>query len=402
MRCSECGAPIPIPPGADTVTCDYCNTSSFVERGREEVATPRARVVEVQVREPLRRGVRLILFLTVAVPIALGLFGLISGLRDSDSWPAASSSRFRDRPMLADVNGDGFPDVVGKSDNLAGEEWIAAYDGRDGKVLWKTGNLSQDARSVDAMRAIAGDRLLSVDSLGKVQAYDLHTGLPSWSTLLGEKAARFCTVGGEIVVETTDRASHGLDSTSGKKRQADGGACAPVFSSKRERIPGYQIIGWDRFQAFGLPSLDGIEGISAHRALVPETPGPRFLLGSRSTGSEVAMVAAVDHGHVLWKDVVPAVDPLTTTVNVTTQDGAFSEGLLVIPYDMKDHSGGTRMACFDGKTGRRLWDVQVHRRTQVSSGIAASSTDVFFASWTALYALSLKTGELRYMLGSEF
>src|SRR5262249_15204609 len=160
-------------------------------------------------------------------------------------------------------------------------------------------------------------------------------------------------------------------------------ACTSVPTTHRDEAPGYQIVGWWKFTELGLPQLHEVEGMSAHRALIPNGPGLRFMLGSRSKGSQVAMVAAVDKKKVVWKDLVPGVDPLTTNVNVTTQEAAFGGGLLVIPYDMKDNHEGTRMACFDGATGKRLWDVQVHKSTQVSSGLAMSASDAFFASWTA-------------------
>ncbi len=246
-------------------------------------------------------------------------------------------------------------------------------------------------------------RVLSADSLGKLQAYDLRTGTPSWSALLGEKAKRMCQGDGVIVVETVDEARRGYDPATGKAKDvAKGAPCAVVQSSVAEEAPGYQLVGWWKLAENGLPGLHDVEGISAHRALIPSGAGPRFLLGGRSKGSSVAMVAAVDKKKVLWKDVVPGVDPLTTSVNVTTQEAAFSNGLLVVPYSMKDHAGGVRMACFDGASGRRLWDVEVHKKTQVSTGMSISNDDVFYASWTALYVISLKTGKLRGTIGTEF
>jgi hypothetical protein len=59
------------------------------------------------------------------------------------------------------------------------------------------------------------------------------------------------------------------------------------------------------------------------------------------------------------------------------------------------------MACLEGATGKRLWDVQIHERSQVSNGLSISGDTVFFASWTALYAVSLESGERRFVIGTE-
>jgi hypothetical protein len=93
------------------------------------------------------------------------------------------------------------------------------------------------------------------------------------------------------------------------------------------REPGLPDHGWPDFEEYRLPALHDIDGLAAHRALVPSGPGPRFMLGSKAMGTSVAMVAAIgDKRKREWMDVVPGVDPLTTSVNVTTQDAAFSAG----------------------------------------------------------------------------
>jgi outer membrane protein assembly factor BamB/DNA-directed RNA polymerase subunit RPC12/RpoP len=410
-RCPRCGAPLPIQPGMDAVTCQYCGARSLVDRGRKPTTAPIPQGMHVvRVAPPSGNAAAVTVMAAVAGMVTAGVivgflaFGS-SGVSGAGARPlvgVGQSSYFSDRPMLADVNGDGAPDVIGKSNVPAGEEWIAAYDGHDGKQLWRTAALAKDAASHEARRAIVFDRVISIDALGKAQAYDLRTGTPSWSTLLGEKASRVCQGDGVIVVETVDDAKHGLDPATGKRRDlAKDAACKPVPSSNQEEAPGYRLVRWSEFDELGLPGSSAIEGMSVDRALIPSGPGPRFMLGRRSKGSQVGMVAAVDKKKVLWTTVVPGVDPLTTRTT-GVEAGAYQGGLLVIPYDMKDHKDGTRLACFEAGTGKRLWDVQVHRKSQVSSGISISSNDVFFASWTALYVFSLKTGQLRYMIGTEF
>jgi LSD1 subclass zinc finger protein len=419
VKCPKCGAPLMVPPGAESVSCQYCGAPSFVDRGRAKTRFPQgpgAPAMNVVHVAPPNAAAPLVVALVGFLAVTGAVAGVLVSSSSSRSTTVggkglpgvltpSSGPRhyFDDRPMLADVNGDGAPDIIGKSSIPGAEHWIAAYDGRTLAPLWKTAVLSKDASDSYARRAIMFGRVLSADSLGKLQAYDLRTGTPAWSALLGEKAKRMCQGDGTIVVETVDEARRGFDPQTGKPRDvAKNAPCAIVQTSVADEAPGYQLIGWWKLAEFGLPGLHDVDGISAHRALVPSGPGPRFLLGGRSKGSSVAMVAAVDKKKVLWKDVVPGVDPLTTDVNVTTQQAAYSNGLIVIPYSMKDHDGGVRMACFDGMSGKRLWDVEVHKKTQVSAGMNVSSDDVLYASWTALYVISLRTGKLRGVIGTEF
>jgi outer membrane protein assembly factor BamB len=416
-KCPRCGAPLSVQPGVDTATCQYCGTAAVIDHGPGRTRVPTG-ATEFQGMPVVRVGgapnasagrivaaVAGVLLFAVGMPIFFALLPSSSSSSVSGGGGILSPSYyFSDKPMLADVNGDGAIDVVGKSNVPAGKEWIAAYDGRDGKELWRTAEITKDAAEWDAVRAVVGDKVVSVDSLGKVQAYALRTGTPAWSALLGEKVKRICLGdGGLVAITTADDARQGLEIATGKKHEIGKDApCKAVPTSHGDVSIGYRIVDWPDFAALGLPELNDLDVISAHRALVPDGAGPRFMLGSRPKGTQVAMVAAVDKKKVVWKDVVPGVDPLTTTVNVTTQLAAYVAGYLVIPYDMKDHDQGTRMACFDGNNGRRLWDIQVHQKTQVAAGIAVSNEDVFFASWTALYVISLKTGKLRYVVGKEF
>jgi outer membrane protein assembly factor BamB len=410
IQCPKCAAPVHIAADATSVACRYCGTTSVIDRGRAK--PPRqapAASPHVSFRLlPVVMGV----LTTVGVVTAVSVLNLrrseggsqfaVPGVQGLWSGPAAAG-HFADRPMLAEINGDGVLDVVGKVRGGGTTiEQITAFDGSNGAELWHTEPLTKDASDAGTLRGVLLGRVISVDALGKAQAYDLRTGNPAWSALLGEKGSKMCEADGTIVIETTDEARHGLDPATGKKREvARNAACKPVFSSERDVSPGYRIIGWPEMRELGMPSLSDIDGITAHRGLVVEGDGPRFMLGQRSRGSSVAMVAAVDaKKKVLWMDIVPGVDPLTTDVNTLGMDAAYIDGKLIVPYAMKDSDAGTRMACFDATTGQRLWDVQALPKDDNWHGLAVSPQSIFFTAWfDAGVVLSLETGELRYKLG---
>jgi outer membrane protein assembly factor BamB len=416
IKCPKCSAPLPIPADAQTITCRYCGGTSVVERpGSKPIhAPPGQTVVHLPPSTgPLLAGALASGGVVVAITTAVVIANVASTAPQSGPYAAAGSPAeiaqaqaaatsygFSDHPMLADVNGDGALDILGKVREHSIGEWIAAFDGTNGEELWRSQVLTKDATEGGSLRGVALGRVISVDALGKVQAYDLKTGSPAWSALLGETARSMCEADGVIVIETADEARHGLEPAGGKKREVAAEApCKPVYSSDRDVNPGYRIIGWWDLEKHKLPGLHDTDGISAHRALVPTGPGPRFLLGGKSKGTSVAMVVAVgDKKKTLWKDVVPGVDPLTTDVNVTTQEAAYTEGVLVVPYNMKDRGAGTRMAAFDANTGTRLWDVAA-LNDQVSSGMAITPERVYIASWTTLVALSVKTGEVQFTIG---
>ncbi|HSQ68154.1 MAG TPA: PQQ-binding-like beta-propeller repeat protein [Polyangiaceae bacterium] len=416
--CPKCGAPLEIRRDTTEITCPYCGNVAIVDHGEVRAPEPPPRTTA---GTPLRPAAIAIVPAILGVAIALG--AALSARHHAASSSASggggtalgglfSSERlsFDDSPMLADVDGDGTPDVVGHcrtNDGGSESHFLAAYAGATGKPLWRSPPGPKETFA--GMRALVGSYIVNVDELGKVQAFHLSNGTPAWSGLLGEKAKWFCADGSSAIIEASDESYTRFDLATGKKATlpATGRkrpSCAPVYASPRTgETPTFRLIDWPEFAANGLPELHATPGMSAHRALVPVAhgPGPSFLLGSKDKGTSVAMVAAVEGGKVTWKDVVPGVDALTTDVNVTTILAAAGDGRVVIPYGLRNEKG-VRMACFDAKSGTRLWDVQVHGASNVETGITVEAGRVYYTSWTALYVLSLADGKRLFTIGYDF
>ncbi len=102
-----------------------------------------------------------------------------------------------------------------------------------------------------------------------------------------------------------DKSVTGFLLSSGEKQPLKAGTlCRDVFSNDDEQAPAYRVIGWWHLEKNGLPGLHSIQGLSAHRALVPSNESVAFLFGSPSEGTAVATVAAVARKKVHWKSVV--------------------------------------------------------------------------------------------------
>lgn len=421
LACPHCGAPLKLPEGADEAVCAYCSHTVLVHRPGQPARVAKnqdVHVVELS-GAPLAsvgRGL-FIAFAIGGVLFAIGIGALVFSLTNaaasldlSKTGNLASLAQvaqprfhFSDHPFLFDVNGDGKLDVLGKNNAPGGASWLAAFDGTTGAQLWKSAELSSDASEAGAFRMLASGVLISVDALGKLQAYDAKTGQPAWAGLLGETARHACAGDGFVRIEKSDRTATTLDPATGRSREIQKDTpCKSVPTSRKESNFGQRLVGWSDFRELGLPELHKLPGIAAHRALVLDDEPLAFELGSKEGGTQVAKVAAVRGKEVLWSDLVPGVDPLSTDVNVTTQIAAYASGRLAIPYHMRKSEDGVRLAAFDARSGQRLWDVEVHKKTQVDGGIAMTDDTIFYGSWTALYALDAKTGQRRFVIGNEF
>ncbi len=417
IKCPKCSAPVHIAADATSVTCRYCGGTSMIERGRPVVEAKNVAPAHHHVPGP--GAAPKVMAMGVAFMVMVGASSAIFFVRardipsfDASGRPVATATataavsqlHFADPPMLADVNGDGALDVVGSARESSVGEAITAFDGTSGAVLWRGPLLTKDATAGGALRGIALGRVVSVDALGKVQAYDVQSGNPAWSALLGEQARKICEAKGLIVIQTSDDARHGLDPATGKKTEVDAKApCTPVYSTERDEWPTYRIIDWPDMKASGLPEMSGVEGMTAHRALVSVGPGPKFMLGQRDKGTAVPMIAAIgEHRKVLWKDVVPGVDPLTAESNTSGMVAAVQGNRLLVPYALKDSDAGSRMACFDVTTGQRLWDVQTLQKDDNTNGFAVSPERIFITAWFEPgVVLSIETGEVLYKLGGS-
>ncbi len=425
-KCPSCGAPLELAPGVETVQCQYCDTRSVVQRFAQQ--HPGLSVVQ----PPQRMSIALLLTLVLGT-VGLSVAGLVlslvvgrqsvaarNGATQEDVPPIgvslgggdSSKLRVRSSPMLGDVDADGRPDIVTLCDETTPESFVCALRGQDGKLLWRSAKLTPEQADSSARVSVVGQQVIVVDSLGKLQAYSLRTGEPSWAGLLGEKARRVCARGGVLGILAADEQFHRFDLGTGKRvgspeslpRARSHGAlpgCDPVYTLRASESPTERIVGWSEFAQEGLAGLQHLPELNAHRALIAQGSKVRFMLGDKAKGSSVAMVAGVENGKSRWLEVVPGIDPLATKVNVTTQLASYAVGKLVVPYALRDNKG-MRLACLEAQTGHRLWDVEIHSASQVDCGIVATSEFVYYASWTALYAFQLSDGKRVFTVGKSF
>lgn len=431
LACPNCGAPLQAKPGDSQVVCEYCRHIAMLHRPNQAPpAEPSPMHHSVKVELP--SGPSLFWPAALGMVTTLGIAGgilffvtrevgdvmksVMPGAADIAAGLGQAAgkdqARFSDFPHLSDLNGDGVPELIGLSKVPSGEAWIAAYDGKTLEPVWKTPPLSKDASESYAKRAVVPGLVLVADALGKLQAYSDKTGEPAWAALIGERVQSFCLGEGFVRVLAADKKTHDFALDTGKRVESaqpaprkKGAAlstdCVPVMGNGNEEGPVYSLIGWSEYDDYGLPGLHAIEGISAHRALWVRGTERAFLLGGKSEGTRYPMVAGVLGKKVLFTEVVSGSDPLKSTSNVTTQLAAFADEKLAIPYEVTDQ-GGARMALFDAKTGKRLWDMPIHQKSHVESGMTMTKDTIYYATWTGVYLIDVATGKTRGFLGQEF
>jgi hypothetical protein len=396
FKCPDCGAGLQVRRGADTANCQYCG--SIVQAGG------RRRVPGASRADQTGSGKAVGCVLTMAVcGAALGVAIAWSVGRDE---PVAPDGVQRVLPptygwqglgaaILVDVNGDGADDVVGRIRYVSGGDAIhaAAFDGLTGEQLWEGPNLGEYGETYLGVLALSGEHLAFADPRGRLTGFSLTDGSQLWQVGLGEKPASICgDEPGRVLVVTTDGRRQLVTLVDGGVLAAPGQGCPPLWTDAMHGggSPDILFEEVDRHRGEDL-----VPGMRATDAVSRRSDGVRALLGHRSPGTRVPIVARTEPD---WTTLVPAADPLAAREGEPALATLAGDRLVVV-YRLGDRT--PQITAFDLNDGHRLWHTVVPEgSTDVLEALVTDDSRLFLSIWQRLEVFDLATGEHLYRIGS--
>jgi outer membrane protein assembly factor BamB len=447
-KCPNCGAALKLDPRSQWVTCTYCSTSSFIQvQGRPAPAQPTGPLIVV---EAPRGPNPALIAIPIGVALALCAAGAsvvaaLSGQRRTSSvatptgtatttnprtarsTPNPDSVSTSDRPLLTDVNSDGAPDaivLVSRYENGATRTRLAALDGRSGEYRWTSEELGRSAHQL--RNAIFEGALLAADDSGRLTGYRTSDGGKLWSIAIGDKVERFCgaLTAGRARVRIQDESFEDVELSTGARHKLSGKPdCKPANTDERARELGHPRTwksdvmppeiesygcGSTRFMGtwnFVLedrcaPKLKvDTERVAEFRPGSIGRHGTGYLIvGNKSPGSRVPMAGFAQPGKLVWSSPLPVSEPLEFSEGSPSKL-ALAGDVVVLPYTYRSGSRA-RATAFQITSGNRLWDIELDKALGGRpEHLAASAESVFIVGNSALLALRLTDGKLRFRAG---
>ena len=402
VKCPQCGGPLDAPAGAASVKCSYCGMRIALEAPapapRRPPPAPPPFVPQPLMPAPMPRGgggARV-----VSTLVTLLLVGGVAGffvLRQqgcealgSVQWEGVHGA------ILADVNGDGVADVVGRLRNVTSGDrvWLAAFDGREGKKLWESEALGSYMDTYQGTLGLADDALLFAAPGGTLTAFSLRDGKRRWQASLPERAAGFCAgEAGSVRITLGDKAVAGVRLADGQAAPAAGAAsCKRLADDGKHGDPGYELDD-DSFAA-------NVPGVRADLVLV-RPGGPRVVFGTRAEGTQVPTIAVVypQAPSRNWKSDLAGTRPLETgpfgpEAAAVTSDAAYTV------YQWTDSQKPRMLVAFD-LSGHRLWEAPLPNTAPLSA-VQASDGHVYVSQWGRVQAYDAASGKALFAIGSGF
>ncbi len=440
MKCPNCAAQMQAQPDAQTARCEYCGTTAAVQRRTrflERVMPPQVQFQQMPVvTMPHTKGwatrIIVIVVLSLGVSIALPIIiqsHVASTIRSatnaatSGTHVVSGGSDYRkqyqwqgmETIMLADVDGDGTKDIVGRARYVGQEDGVsvAAWTTKNGKQLWESPRYGNYNDTYQGLLALAGDAVLATDTRGKVTAFNLADGAQRWQASVGEKVKRVCAAGDDAVaIELADETWKRLALADGAASGYDGtDDCAPVWTDVDGGNPNLPMFNWHA--DYIVP--DGFDGISLGNHAYIRPDGPFLGLGHKAKGTRVPMLAVYDgelvkqrRGHrrkgkfdLVWSTEIPAGDPFAVDEGAP-EHVAFDSDRIYVVYEMKDNKEPHRVAAFNLADGARLWDAPLSPGSGlVLEGMNATPDRVMVSMWGRLEALDAATGKKVFAIGSR-
>ena len=397
----------------DIVTCTYCGKESRVQRRTQVFQRP----IELPPIGPLQpRTVALqrsnkgrwIAFGAILAGLAIASVSFTASLHmDGNAIPpspsratAASTAAIwtTRHPLLVDLDGDGFEDVIGVVRYMGGrdEVHIRAISGRAGKTLWETPSLGTYGRNDRAALVLTPGLVLFGDTEYKprLEAYDAHTGAKKWSVTPGEVVMDLCRGGeGHVKLVTKDEVETSIELATG--------AVTPLPKrSKCVRLPGSEerVVMYDtsnRHWGFAPPGM--------HSDQIVGDSSSWILSGYKSPGTQIPTLAVIDdHEHVKWTSQLASTDPMSSK-RLFNQVVAYDATLAATVYGRNDDKQPPVLVAFDRERGTRLFEATLRRKgSWFLTGVAleVGATTVWVMIDDGVQAYDRKTGALRWRMAN--
>jgi len=451
VRCPNCNADLQTGHTVTSVTCQYCGTVARIQARTMMLQRPK-RMPQVQASHPDAQRLRhmpvarqKVSGARVAVPIAMSLLATgaavaIStgvgrralGIGQKQLWAGSA-------PQLADIDGDGTPDIVGMIRYVMDHDrtHLAAYSGKTGERLWESDSLGSYSDLSQDRIATHGSLILMASKRGTLEARDAKTGTPAWKLALSEKIDLMCDGGKDtVVVQTADKKWFSVDAK-GKKQPAEplfrldqqytndaarsrfdvaGGPAgqpekpaddepSPRRRRNQEPLPENACIplgaNWSLPSGvLALKSWHDLAKVDGMRIeLLVRRPGGAITigLGHKQPGTSVPMIAKIVGRHSTWVTEIPSVDPLVASFD--EKHFGMSDKAAFVLYQLRGSPEIYRLAAFDLASGKRLWDHPIPKGN--FGGVIASGDTVLVSTWSDLRAYNAADGNERFSIGSR-
>jgi hypothetical protein len=248
-----------------------------------------------------------------------------------------------------DVNGDAVPDVVGLcADDTRSEAplRVCAADGASFAFLWRSEPLVDFGPAYLLQLGAAGDKVVVVDALAVLHAYDVHTGKEyPVKHRLDQRAAHTCRPAehpGKLWIMAQNR-------TTGWLFDPASTSATPAPPPKSCQL--YDCWAWSGTRGCDVPLK--VPGWSQIAAVQDGDDGLAYL-----TGVDGQRLAGFKPGSASprWMHTIPPIEPLRARSGVVDQDRVrLAGGRVVAGYD--DIWDKSHLVAIDAKSGDQKWDV---------------------------------------------
>lgn len=391
FKCANCAAPLPAAYGP-VVVCQFCRAENRVEAKPPAPAPlPQIPFIDASRAQPLPYypppvqssggKLALVIALTTLVPmLVVPIVIFTSAQHAAAPTPAPMAPGALAAPAapaeekfyawwggqelcLADANGDGVLDPIGRA-SVASGSVVTALDGKTGKVIW-TAPFASDASP--ELRCTSEAVMLEQKGF-RLERLDPRTGQVAWSLKLPDKIDAVAAGHGCVRVKTSDGAIANLDLGTGKP-----GPCTATFANE---------VWFERERR-----------IETQGVLVGDV---NLRIKKTSPGTARTQITATRAAKQLWQK----------TLEITPVSG-FSKGMLFttdgvfLVGEKPGESGTVTFACVRAATGDVLYQHEWKGNVHTVGTLGLANGAVMLGADGDLIAFDVTTGNERWRAKSR-